>query len=238
MSFIAFTACKKNEEYTTEEKDKEVNKQLEVDDGKEEGAEPTIVTTAEPEKPTGGTEEGTSEEEEYIPNFIRDGEPYDYAQYNFYDADLYVKAPAYHQVSHGIKNFHYGKEITIGYYAGSDYDMTDHDIKDIEDIMDNYSSRLIRGTERYVNGEFESFEFDSIEKVTINDIEMMRYEGNMIVTEYDANKRYVVAYTFIYNGTPNAIFGVAGEYQQEQQDIEELIHNVDESVKTIVPKNK
>ena len=78
--------------------------------------------------------------------------------------------------------------------------------------------------------------------MTINGIDMIRYEGNMIVDRdfedsKDTKKRYVVAYTFIHNGTPNAIFGVAGTPYQNPKYTEELIHNVDESVKTIVPKN-
>ena len=245
ISILAFTACKNNDDKGSKDNDENVISPLEdnKDNDNEDTSKPTDEATKDQEDEDeqdieDNSQDVTEKTEEYIPNFIHNGEPFDYIQYNFYDADLYVKVPAYHEVSHSIKNFHYGNKITIGYFAGDEYHMEDYDIETVEDIMDNYGEKLASGTKRYVSGDFESMEFDSVEKMTINDIEMIRYEGKITVEKFkDANKRHVVAYTFIHNGTPNAIFGVAGEYQQEPEDIEELIHNVDESVKTIVPKN-
>ena len=246
ISILAFTACKNNDDKGSKDNDEIVISPLEdnKDNDNEDTSKPTDEATEDQEDEDeqdieDNSQDVTKKTENYIPNFIHKGEPFDYIQHNFYTADLYVKVPAYHEVSHGLRNFHYGKKITIGYFAGDEYHMEDYDIETVEDIMDNYGEKLASGTKRYVYGDFESFEFDSVEKMTINDIEMIRYEGEMTVAEYQEgdNKRYVVAYTFIHNGTPNAIFGVAGSSTQEPEDIEELIHNVDESAKTIVPKN-
>ena len=248
MLIMTFIACGKND---TDSKDKndndteainsadETDKSDDKNDLKEDETEEPGDTSEESndEKPEEGEKDTSSNEDEYIPKFIHEGEPIGYTQYNFFDAELYVKAPAYHRVSHGVENFHYGMNLTIGYYSGRKKLM--EDIEVVEDVLGALEERLIRGTSRYVYGEFEKFEFDSIEEMRICDIDMIRYEGQMTVTGYDEDhsKRYVVAYTFIHNGTPNAIFGVVGSSTQEQQHIDDLINNVDESVKTIVPKN-
>ena len=244
MLLMAFTGCSNNGDAPDEDNKKTINHvEDDIDNDEDKDTKKTEGTSEDAEDKKEEVEENNSEDvDEYIPNFIHEGEPIGYTQYNFNAADLYVKAPAYHQVSHGLENFHYGMDLTIGYYAGRDWDMEEQNIEIVSDIMDNYSDRLIRGTKRYVYGDFESFEFDSIEEMTINDIDMIRYEGNMIVNrkrvdDDNQKKRYVVAYTFIHNGTPNAIFGVVGAPVQDQDIIETLIHNVDESVKTIVPKN-
>ena len=246
ISILAFTACKNNDDKGSKDNDEIVISPLEdnKDNDNEDTSKPTDEATKDQEDEDeqdieDNSQDVTDDTEDYIPNFIHKGEPFDYVQHNFYNANLYVKAPAYHEVSHGLRNFHYGKKLTIGYLGGSKSELDKYEVETVEDIMDKMVMVLVNGTKRYVYGDFESFEFDSVEKMTINDIEMIRYEGEMTVAEYQEgdNKRYVVAYTFIHNGTPNAIFGVAGSSTQEPEDIEELIHNVDESAKTIVPKN-
>ena len=235
MLLMAFTGCGNNGEDPDKDDKKTINP-VEDDSDNDKDTEKIEGTSEDAEDKQEEVEVNNSEEvEEYIPDFIHEGEPIGYTQYNFFNADLYVKAPAYHQVSHGAENFHYGMDLTIGYYAGREGQM--EGIEEVNDVMEVLGERFVNSTKRYVYGDFESFEFDSIEEMTINDIDMIRYEGNMIVSRTKQDKRYVVAYTFIHNGTPNAIFGVAGEIEQEQDIIETLIHNVDESVKTIVPKN-
>ena len=248
MLIMTLIACGKND---TDSKDKndndteainsvdETDKSDDQNDLKEDETQEPGETSekANDEKPEEGEKDNSTNEDEYIPKFIHEGEPIGYTQYNFNSADLYVLAPAYHRVSHGLENFHYGMNLTIGYFAGRESDMTRSEIESIEDIIKNCESILVNGTRRYVYGDFEKFEFDSIEEMTINGIDMIRYEGNMIVSRTETDERYVVAYTFIHNGTPNAIFGVVGEIDQRQQLIDDLINNVDESVKTIVPKN-
>lgn len=237
MVLMTLTACSNNGGDSSDKDGKDTIKPVEDDGDKDEDKDVDEKEEVSEEDKEEVEENNSEETDEYIPNFIHLGDPIDYTQYNFFTADLYVKAPAYHRVSHGLENFHYGKDLTLGYFAGRESDMTRSNIENVEDIMENCGEILVNGTSRYVFGDFESFEFDSIEEMTINGIDMIRYEGNMIVSRTRQDKRYVVAYTFIHNGTPNAIFGVAGEIEQDQEIIDTLIHNVDESVKTIVPKN-
>ena len=232
LCLFAVTSCGKNDSKNVknEKKDTQVSNENENVSTNNGSNKDKSTTTA----PTGEEKESSSSGKDYKPNFIHDGEPMGSTDYAFYKAELDTKAPAYHEVPHGLENFHFGEILTIGYYAGHKEDL--EGIEKNEDIMDKLGETFFRGTERYIddNG-FDHFEFDKQEKVTINGIDMIRYEGNLVVKGYDSNKRYVVAYVFLYNNTPNAIFGCVGDYKQPKEYIEEMRHNVDESVKTIVP---
>ncbi len=232
LCLFAVTSCGKNDSKNVknEKKDTQVSNEKENVSTNDSSDKDGSTTTA----PTGEADKNSSSGKDYEPNFIHDEEPIGSTHFGFVGAELDVKAPAYHEVPHGLQNFHFGEILTIGYFQGDESYLKG--IEKNEDIMDKLGETFFRGTERYIddNG-FDHFEFDKQEKVTINGIDMIRYEGNLVVKGYDSNKRYVVAYVFLYNNTPNAIFGCVGDYKQPKEYIEEMRHNVDESVKTIVP---
>lgn len=87
-----------------------------------------------------------------------------------------------------------------------------------------------------IDGDFDRFEFDTTEEVTINGIDMIRYEGEMVVTGYrDSNKRHVVLYAFMYAGRPCVVAGCVKDYKQEPLEVAEMKNNIELMIKTIQP---
>lgn len=86
------------------------------------------------------------------------------------------------------------------------------------------------------NDVFKGFEFESVEQLTINGIDMIRYEGEVIREDRHGDRRsYVIMYHFIYEGRPFSLTGHLDSYVQDEAVINEIRGNVDKCAKTIRP---
>lgn len=81
------------------------------------------------------------------------------------------------------------------------------------------------------------FDFDTIEEMTINDIDMIRYEGSVVNKDKDSEdgerRTFIVMYHFIVEGRPFTLTGHLSTYSQSEEEIDELRSNVDKCARTI-----
>lgn len=189
------------------------------------GEEPT-------QEPGEETEDGQNTEEA---QFLYDGEPIDAAEFRDPFHNIAFDRPMYQVVSEGFTQvFNRAGSLFIA------YSMLKEEQSDLtaEDVMESeLSDRFFAATDTYYSGYDAQLVMDSSEKIVINGIDCMRFEG-AVISEADEKeiKNYAVGYTFVKENIPCLMIGVVVEDDQTQQHIDEVTHNVDEMIKTLRDK--
>ena len=141
--------------------------------------------------------------------------------------EIYINVPNYQPIEEGYTQMfvmHQSRYVAFTSVVKGKY-IT------LEDAHKAAIDKLIQNIDTYCSP--QKLNITTSEKVTINGIEMLRYEGTMacgIDTPYEA---YTVGYTFIMDGIPCNLTGSVIDYEQSEELKKEIKDNVEASIKTL-----
>lgn len=187
----------------------------------------TEKRTQEPEKESEDSKNSTDKAQ-----FLYDGDSIDAVEFSDAFHNIAFDRPMYQVVSEGYTQvFNRGGSLFIAYSMLEE----EHPELLAKDVMSSdLNKRFFKATDSYYPAYDPQLKMDSTEDKTINGVECMRFEGSVVSVADDKEfKNYAVGYTFIKDNIPCLLIGVVVEKDQTQLHKDEIIHNVDEMIKTL-----